>query len=106
MLESQKHEFVGDAYYCAQCPNSREHWVHQIDAVTKHPTETDRLKTRVDELESRLSSLSAWLAKRAAKKCIDCSGYYEHDRCENEPSRDDFAEMAKLLSSPTPKDPT
>lgn len=29
MLESQRHDFKGDGDYCQQCPQRREHWIHQ-----------------------------------------------------------------------------
>lgn len=102
MFESQRHEYKGDGGYCAQCPQVRSHWVHQVVTAVQPLDLFAEALIRFGAMENKLKELAAWLDKRSSKRCSDCGGQNLHDRCDNEPRAEDFAEMAEILNRKEP----
>lgn len=67
---------------------------------------SERITTeeRLADLELKFFRLTMWLATRGRQECNNCGAQNEHDRCDNEPRVEDFAELAERLIGPKVND--
>lgn len=67
---------------------------------------SERITTeaRLVDLERKFFRLTMWLKKRSEQSCHNCGGQNEHDRCDNEPRVEDFADLYAALIGPKVED--